>query len=116
MSESISSNEGRLVNNAMKGKRVMTIEDKTFLLNICQMPRLGLSQRQIGDIERVIDGGQVSSVPAVAIPYAQAAEVLGFHSKSSEKTIMKFIREGRLVKACSGRVTMESVLAFGKAG
>ena len=94
----------------------MTIEDKTFLLNIMQMPRLGLSQQQIAGIERIIDGAAPSPMlDVVAITYAQAAEVLGFTSKYSAKTIEKFVREGRLVRSSPGRVTVASVQAFGKA-
>lgn len=92
----------------------MTIEDKTFLLNICQLPRLGLNQKQIGDIERVIDG-RPSELQVVAVTYRQAADMLGFTSKNSDKTMMKFVKEGRLVRAGSGRVTLESVKNFGKA-
>lgn len=94
----------------------MTIEDKTFLLNICEMPRLGLSQQQIADIERVIDG-RPAALPRVAVTYWEAAEMLGFKSKNSDKTIMKFVKEGRLERAGdkgSGRVTLESVKNFGK--
>ena len=94
----------------------MTIEDKTFLLSIMQMPRLGLSQQQIAGIERIIDGAAPSpALDVVAITYAQAAEVLGFTSKYSAKTIEKFVREGRLVRSSPGRVTVASVQAFGKA-
>lgn len=92
----------------------MTIEDKTFLLNICQLPRLGLNQQQIADIERIIDG-QPAALPRVAVTYRQAADMLGFTSKNSDKTMMKFVKEGRLVRAGSGRVTLESVKNFGKA-
>lgn len=92
----------------------MTIEDKTFLLNICQLPRLGLSAQQVADIERVIDG-RPSEMQRVAVTYWEAAEMLGFTSEHSDKTIMKFVKEGRLVKAAPGRVTLESVKAFGKA-
>ena len=52
----------------------MTIEDKTFLLNICEMPRLGLSQQQIADIERVIDG-RPSPTKVIAVSNAKAAEI-----------------------------------------
>ncbi len=92
----------------------MTIEDKSFVLGILQMPRLGLSQCQISDIERIIDGRGVS-LDVMAITYQQAAEVLGLTSRNSHKTIEKFIREGRLVRSSRGRVTMASVRDFGKA-
>ena len=93
----------------------MTIEDKTFLLSICQMPRLGLNQKQIGDIERVIDGRPTGDeIERVSVTFAQAAEMLGYHSKWSNKTIQKFVEKGRLVRSSPGRVTLESVRAFGK--
>lgn len=92
----------------------MTIEDKTFLLGIMQMPRLGLSAAQISDIERIIDGRSVS-LDVMAITYQQAADILGYTSKNSAKTIEKYVREGRLVRSSPGRVTMESVKNFGKA-
>lgn len=94
----------------------MTIEDKNFLMNILQLPQLRLNQQQIGDIERVIDG-QPAALPRVAVTYWEAAEMLGFKSKNSDKTIMKFVKEGRLERAGdkgSGRVTLESVKNFGK--
>lgn len=91
----------------------MTIEDKTFLLGICQMPRLGLSAQQVADIERIIDGAP-AALPRQAVTYWEAAQMLGFTSKNSNKTMMKFVREGRLVKAGAGRVTLESVQNFGK--
>ena len=94
----------------------MTAEDKTFLLGILQMPRLGLNQQQILGIERILDGVAPSPMlDVVAITYAQAAEVLGFTSKNSAKTIEKFVRNGRLVRSSPGRVTVASVQAFGKA-
>ena len=94
----------------------MTIEDKNFLMNILQLPQLRLNQQQIGDIERIIDG-QPAALPRVAVTYWEAAEMLGFKSKNSDKTIMKFVKEGRLERAGdkgSGRVTLESVKNFGK--
>lgn len=93
----------------------MTIEDKTLLLDFLQLPRLGLNQRQIGDIERVIDGRLTGGeIEAVSVTFAQAAEMLGYHSKFSNKTIQKFVEKGRLVRSSPGRVTLESVRAFGK--
>ena len=92
----------------------MTIEDKTFFLGICQMPRLGLSAQQVADIERVIDG-RPSEMTRVAVTYREAAKMLGFNSANSDKTIQKFVKGGRLVKSSPGRVTLESVKAFGKA-
>lgn len=91
----------------------MTIEDKSFVLNILQLPRLGLNQKQIGDIERVIDG-RPAEVRVVAVPYAKAAEMLGFTSKNSVKTIEKYVRIGKLTRAAPGRVTIESVENLGK--
>ena len=92
----------------------MTIDDKTFLLGILQMPRLGLNQEQISGIERIIDGA-VPKLEVIAVTYSQAAEILGFRAKNSAKTIEKFIREGRLKRSSRGRVTMASVKNFGKA-
>lgn len=95
----------------------MTVEDKTFLLTICSLPRLGLNHQQIEDIERIIDG-QPAALQRVAVTYWEAAEMLGFKSRNSDKTIMKFVKEGRLARAGgrgSGRVTLESVRNFGKA-
>ena len=91
----------------------MTIEDKTFLLGICQMPRLGLTPQQIGEIERVIDGRECGGLPTLAVTYEEAARMLGYTSKWSTKTIQKFVKEGRLVKSAPGRVTLESVKSFG---
>lgn len=96
-----------------KGGAVMTIEDKTFVLNILQLPRLGLNQKQIGDIERVIDG-RPSEIRVVAVPCAKAAEMLGFTSKNSVKTIEKYVRIGKLTRSSPGRVTLESVENLGK--
>ena len=92
----------------------MSIEDKTFLLGILQLPRLKLSQQQLSGIEAIIDGRQMG-LPCVAVTYRDAARMLGYSSKNSEKTMMKFVREGRLHRACPGRVTYDSVINF-KAG
>lgn len=91
----------------------MTIEDKTFLLNICAMPRLGLSQQQIADIERVIDG-RPSPTKVIAVSNAKAAEMLGLTSKNSAKTIEKYVREGKLVRSTPGHVTVASVERLAK--
>lgn len=94
----------------------MTMEDKTLVLSFLQMPRLGLNQQQIGDIERIIDGRRVGGdLEAVSVTFAQAAEMLGYHSKWSNKTIQKFVEKGRLVRSSPGRVTLDSVRSFGKA-
>lgn len=91
----------------------MTIEDKTFLLNICQLPRLGLNQQQIGEIERIIDG-RPATLKVLAVSNAKAAEMLGLTSKNSAKTIEKYVRDGKLVRSTPGHVTVASVEALGK--
>lgn len=91
----------------------MTIEDKTFLLNICQLPRLGLNQQQIGEIERVIDG-RPAEVRVLAVSNAKAAEILGLTSKNSAKTIEKYVRLGKLKRSSPGHVTLESVERLAK--
>ena len=91
----------------------MTIEDKTFLLNICQLPRLGLNQQQIGEIERIIDG-RPATLKVFAVSNAKAAEMLGLTSKNSAKTIEKYVRDGKLVRSTPGHVTVASVEALGK--
>ena len=92
----------------------MTIEDKTLLLSILQLPRLGLNQQQIGEIERIIDG-RPATLRVIAVTNAKAAEMLGLTSKNSAKTIEKYVRDGKLVRSTPGRVTLESVEALGKA-
>ena len=86
----------------------MTIEDKPIFLAFCQIPRFGLSAEQVAEIERVVDGRALEAVPGV-MTYAEAASALRFTSANSVKTIEKYIREGRLVRAVRGRVTRESV-------
>lgn len=90
----------------------MTIEDKPIFLAFCQIPRFGLSAGQVAAIERVVDGREEPIGP-IAMTYADAAAALSFTSANSVKTIEKYVREGKLVKAAPGRVTVESVRALG---
>lgn len=91
----------------------MTIEDKTLVLGILQLPRLGLNQQQIGEIERIIDG-RPATLKVLAVSNAKAAEMLGLTSKNSAKTIEKYVRDGKLVRSTPGHVTVASVEALGK--
>lgn len=90
----------------------MTIEDKPIFMAFCHIPRFNLSACQIAAIERVVDGRE-DTIGPVAMTYADAAAALSFTSANSVKTIEKYVREGKLVKAAPGRVTIESVRALG---
>ena len=94
-----------------KGDALMTIEDKTFLLNICALPRLGLNQAQIGAIERVIDG-KADETRVLAVSTDKAAEMLGIDGPNRKKTVEKYIREKKLVRSTPGHVTVASIEAF----
>lgn len=69
----------------------MTLEDKGFLLQILQMPRLRLSQAQVSAIERVIDTGMA---PPAYATYGEAMSALGFTTAAG---IRKLIHQGHLV-------------------
>ncbi len=86
----------------------MTIEDKPIFLAFCQIPRFGLSAEQVADIEKIVDGRELG-LGCIAVTYAEAAAALGFTSANSAKTIEKYIREGKLVRAAPGRVTVASL-------
>lgn len=90
----------------------MSIEDKALVLAFLRLPRLRLTEAQLGDIERVIDGAPGVVAP-VAVPYAQAAEMLGL---GSIKSIERYIREGRLTRTAKGRVSLASVRHFAEGG
>lgn len=89
----------------------MTIEDKPIFLAFCQIPRFGLSASQVAAIERVVDGREEPIGP-IAMTYAEAAAALRFTSANSSKTIEKYVRVGKLVRAAPGRVTRASVMAL----
>lgn len=97
----------------------MEITDKSFVLNILMMPRLGLSPEQVQKIEHVIDGTPCSSEP-MSISYEEAAIRIGLTAKNRAKTIALWVRQGRLVPFRPGGrraigVTVESVERMMKA-
>lgn len=95
----------------------MDLSDKSFILNMLQMPRLGLSPSQVLKIEAIIDGVPAADAPQV-LSYDAAAQMLGLTSKNRNKTISYWIREGFLHAVCPpGRkksvgVSADSVAAF----
>jgi hypothetical protein len=95
----------------------MELSDKSFVLSMLSMPRLGLSPSQVQEIESIIDGRPLPDSPKV-MSYAKAADVLGLTSKNRTKTILYWVREGFLQAVCPpGRkksvgVSAESVAAF----
>ncbi len=95
----------------------MELNDKSFVLTMLSMPRLGLSPQQVQKIEAVIDGARPADGPAV-LPYDVAADRLGLTAKNRTKTICLWVRKGYLqaVYTPGGKkavgVTAESVEAF----
>lgn len=95
----------------------MELCDKSFVLNMLSMPRLGLSPEQVQKIEAVIDGTPMPGRPAV-LSYEAAADALGLSAKNRTKTICLWVRKGYLspVRTPGGKksigVTAESVAAF----
>ena len=89
----------------------MTIEDKPIFLAFCQIPRFELSAQQVADIEKIVDGRSLG-MERLAMTYAEAAAALRFTSANSAKTIEKYVRVGKLVRAARGRVTRASVVAL----
>ncbi len=94
----------------------MELTDKSFVLSLLSMPRLGLSPEQVRKIEAVIDGAALPEEPAV-LSYEEAAQRLGLTAKNRAKTICLWVRKGYLdAVAPSGKrsigVTANSVAAF----
>lgn len=95
----------------------MELCDKSFVLNMLSMPRLGLSPEQVQKIEAVIDGAPMPGRPAV-MTYEDAAAALGLTAKNKAKTICLWVRKGYLdpVRTPGGKksigVTADSVAAF----
>ena len=103
----------------------MELSDKSLLLNILHLPRLGLSPEQVQrlspeqvqKIEHVIDGIVPATAP-LTMSYEAAAERIGLTAKNRAKTIVLWVRQGKLnavvppgCKRAIG-VTVESVERF----
>lgn len=95
----------------------MELSDKSLLLNILHLPRLGLSPEQVQKIEHVIDGTVPATAP-LTMSYEAAAERIGLTAKNRAKTIVLWVRQGKLnavvppgCKRAIG-VTVESVERF----
>ena len=98
-------------------KLIMELSDKSLLLNILHLPRLGLSPEQVQKIEHVIDGTVPATAP-LTMSYEAAAERIGLTAKNRAKTIVLWVRQGKLnavvppgCKRAIG-VTVESVERF----
>lgn len=73
----------------------MDLSDKSLVIAFLQTPRLGLSPAQIVKIEDIIDGRPHEETPAV-IDFKEAARRLGLKSKTSDRTVALWARQGIL--------------------
>jgi len=73
----------------------MELADKSLVLDVLRMPRLGLSPEQIVKIERIIDGHPpaIDPPPRPWVPYREAAELLGLKTRQG---VVYRIKEGAL--------------------
>lgn len=97
----------------------MEMSDKTLVLSILHLPRLGLAPEQIADIERIMDGAPREDSPIV-LDYEAAAIQLGLKARNRKKTVALWVRKGLLSPVYgTGRyavgVTADSVREFARA-
>ena len=61
----------------------MELADKSLVLEVLRMPRLGLSPDQVRKIECIIDGGSPAMDPPLRpwVTYGEAAALLGLKTK-----------------------------------
>lgn len=73
----------------------MELADKSLVLDVLRMPRLGLSPEQIRKIESVIDGRPptLDLAPRPWISYQEAARLLGYKTK---RAVAYQIKDGAL--------------------
>ena len=75
----------------------------------------GQAPNPTGEGRSIYIAGPMAGVEDLNSPaFARAAEMLGFTSKNSVKTIEKYVRIGKLTRSSPGRVTLESVENLGK--
>lgn len=71
----------------------MDLADKTFVLDVLKMPRLGLSPDQVLKIERIIDGKPAQEPKKSWVPYKEAMERLGLKTRQG---VVYLVKEGIL--------------------
>ena len=71
----------------------MELADKSLLLDMLRMPRLGLSPDQVLKIERIIDGQPAQAPDQPWAPYKEAMERLGLKTRQG---VACWIRDGIL--------------------
>lgn len=100
----------------------MELADKSLVLDVLRMPRLGLSPEQVMMIERIIDGRPpASSTPPLPfIPYPEAARLLGLKTRQGVVYRIKagvldaYVPEGRTYAVGVTRESIERVLGKDK--
>lgn len=74
----------------------MDINDKTLVINFLQLPRLGLNQRQIGAIERIIDGRNCADDGDEKRPFLKWQEVGAIFGLKSRQGVWGWVKNGTL--------------------
>lgn len=101
----------------------MELADKSLVLDVLRMPRLGLSPEQIMKIERIIDGHPPTTDPPPRpwVPYREAAALLGLKTKRGvayriEAGVLDaYVPEGMDRAVGVTRSSLERALGRGKA-
>ncbi len=100
----------------------MELADKSLVLDVLRMPRLGLSPEQIVRIERIIDGRPpaIDPPPRPWIPYQEAADMLGLKTKRAvlyrikEGVLDAYVPTGRTYAVGVTRASLERALGKGQ--
>ncbi len=95
----------------------MELADKSLLLDMLRMPRLGLSPDQVLKIERIIDGKPVQEPTKQPwVPYKEAMERLGLKTRQGvacwirDGILDAYVPKGRKYAIGVTRASLEKVL------
>ena len=94
----------------------MELADKSMVLEILRMPRLGLAPDQVLKIERIIDGKPAVQPPRPWATYAEAMEALGLKSRQGVRYRIKdgvldeYVPAGRTYAVGVTRESLERAL------